>query len=70
MIGADSTDSGVTVGEFLEKIKNDKMQLESKSVGNTPMCVMCEFAMATLEKKILTNNTEVFESFIAVGTVL
>lgn len=66
LIGAESedfdnsVDSGITVGEFLEKIKNqDKKVIESKPLENTPMCVMCEFAMATLEKRILNNNTEV-----------
>lgn len=52
--------AGITVGQFLTKIKQD-LPAEPRKVSsiNTPMCVMCEYAMSILEKKLITNNTEV-----------
>lgn len=55
---------GITVGEFLDKIKQDvpETKAETKQIEstNTPQCVMCEYAMSVLEKRLLTNSTEVF----------
>jgi saposin len=50
---------GITVGEFLDKIKQD-VPAEAKQIEstNTPQCVMCEYAMSILEKRLLTNSTE------------
>ncbi len=56
---------GITVGEFLETIKQGvpakPKEIEST---NTPQCVMCEYAMSILEKRILTNSTEVSLRFL------
>ena len=51
---------GITVGEFLETIKQD-VPAKPKDIEstNTPQCVMCEYAMSIIEKRILTNSTEV-----------
>jgi hypothetical protein len=54
----------ITVGEFLDKIKQD-VPAEAKQIEstNTPQCVMCEYAMSILEKRLLTNSTEVCQRF-------
>lgn len=60
---------GITVGEFLNSIKQTPAEKSQKIAStNTPMCVMCEYAMSVLEKRLLTNSTEVlffvcFDSF-------
>jgi len=56
----DEARKGITVGEFLDKIKQD-VPAEPKEIEstNTPQCVMCEYAMSVLEKRLLTNSTEV-----------
>jgi len=55
----DEAPKGITVGEFLDKIKQD-VPAEPKQIKstNTPQCVMCEYAMSILEKRLLTNSTE------------
>jgi hypothetical protein len=57
---------GITVGEFLNKMKQEvpAEPIQIKST-NTPMCVMCEYAMSILEKRLLTNSTEVCIQFSA-----
>lgn len=51
---------GITVGEFLNSIKQNPAEKSQKIAStNTPMCVMCEYAMSVLEKRLLTNSTEV-----------
>lgn len=57
---------GITVGEFLDSIKQIPAEPSQKIAStNTPMCVMCEYAMSILEKRLITNSTEVlcFTSF-------
>ncbi|KZS14611.1 Uncharacterized protein APZ42_019947 [Daphnia magna] len=50
---------GITVGEFLNSIKQTPAEKSQKIAStNTPMCVMCEYAMSVLEKRLLTNSTE------------
>ena len=49
--------AGITVGDFLKKIKQEEPRKLAST--NTPMCVMCEYAMSTLEKRLITNSTEV-----------
>jgi saposin len=46
----------ITLGDFLNKIKTKPPRIEAPKPG--PTCVMCEFAMAELDKRILNNSTE------------
>ena len=57
--------SETTLGQFMNGIKSGKSGKVKQwtnptaSAKNTPTCVMCEFAMAALEKQFITNKTTV-----------
>lgn len=53
--------SDITLGDFLVKLTKEsevKLAVDENSVKPAATCVMCEYAMAQLDKKILNNKTE------------